>query len=74
MVDALKAALIILQHINRIEHPVHIAVLPGEVELTIELIQQALEKKPIAFYHPVSGRVRFDGEGLGASWKPLYEA
>ena len=74
MVDALKAALIILQHINRIEHPVHTTVLPGEVELTIELIQQALEKKPIAFYHPASGRVRFDGEGLGASWKPLHEA
>jgi len=29
--------------------------------------------KPTCWYHPVSGRVRFDGDSLGASWIPLYK-
>ena len=29
--------------------------------------------KPTCWYHPVSGRVRFDGDSLGPSWIPLYK-
>lgn len=30
--------------------------------------------KPLCWYHPASGRIRFDGEGLGSAWVPLYKA
>lgn len=74
--DALKMALAVLQHINRVEHPVHTAVLPGEIELAIEALHRAIEchGKPIAWYHPVSQRVRFLAvENLPPSWIPLYK-
>ena len=35
-------------------------------------IEQA--EKPTLWYHSVSGRVRFDGAGLGRNWVPLYTA
>ena len=38
-------------------------------------LSQALaqpDPQPIAWYHPVSGRVRWDGSNLPDSWLPLY--
>lgn len=29
--------------------------------------------KPVCWYHPFSGRIRFDGEALGPKWIPLYK-
>ena len=29
--------------------------------------------KPVAWYHPVSKRIRWDGDDLPSSWIPLYE-
>ena len=70
----MRLALKTLQHINSVEHPVHTTVLPGELEMAIELIQQAIEHhKPLCWYHPISGRIRFDGASLPPSWIPLYK-
>lgn len=41
--DALQLALAILQHIAKTEHPYHRATLPGELEMTIEILHQTLE-------------------------------
>jgi hypothetical protein len=43
ILDTLKIALKTLQHINSVEHPVHTTVLPGELELAIELLHQSIE-------------------------------
>lgn len=70
--DALELALKMLQYINQVEHPVHLATLPGEIEMVIERLHQALEQQPIAWYHRASKRIRWDGDNLGESWIPLY--
>lgn len=41
------------------------------IDRIIELQKQ--EDKPFVWYHPVSGRFRFDGDKLPASWIPLYK-
>jgi hypothetical protein len=38
-------------------------------------LRAAIEQAdPTLWYHSVSGRVRFDGAGLGRNWVPLYTA
>ena len=75
--DTLHLALKTLQHINSVAHPVHTTVLPGELELAIESLYRAIEHhQPLCYYHPTSGRVRFDmpsSLSLGPSWIPLYK-
>jgi hypothetical protein len=48
------------------------------IEQTWDAAQKAAwekqqEKKPVCWYHPVSGRVRLDGKNLPPSWIPLYK-
>ena len=77
ILDTLHLALKTLQHINSVEHPVHTTVLPGELELAIESLHRAIEThQPICYYHPISGRIRFNKTPsfpLGPSWIPLYK-
>lgn len=44
MIDALKVALAVLKHIASVEHPYHGASLPGELDMAIKLIEQALNR------------------------------
>lgn len=38
------------------------------------IIELEKQRQPVCWYHPVSGRVRWDNPGLGPSWIPLYKA
>ena len=44
MIQALQLALSVLKHIQKVEHPYHRASLPGELDMAIELIEQALNR------------------------------
>jgi hypothetical protein len=35
--------------------------------------EELIKRSPFVWYHPVSGRFRFDGEKLPPSWIPLYK-
>ena len=71
--DAMRLALQTLQHINSVEHPVHTTVLPGEIELAIEALHRAIERHtPVAWFHPVSMRVRFE-DPKSLLWMPLFK-
>jgi hypothetical protein len=39
---------------------------------TLTDIHQEIENRPICWYHKGSGRIRFDGAGLGKAWIALY--
>lgn len=73
--QALEVALKLMQHMAKSEHPYHRATLPGELEMAIEIVHQALEEPQftlIGYFHPLSQRVRLGKQVLHSSWKPIY--
>lgn len=74
MIQALQLALQVMRHMASCEHPYHAKTLPGELDAAIKAVEDALaaQPEPIAWYHPMSGRVRWDGKNLPPSWLPLF--
>lgn len=46
--------------------------LSNQVFAALEEALSQPDPEPIAWYHPMSGRVRWDGKNLPPSWLPLY--
>jgi hypothetical protein len=74
MMQALQLALQVMRHMASCEHPYHAKTLPGELAAAIAAVEAALvsQPEPILWYHPMSGRIRWDGKDLAPSWLPLY--
>jgi hypothetical protein len=89
-IEAMKQALEVLEMLARYENPETriqvrkpkdggpiVTIYPHKVASdAATALRAAIEQAadPTVWYHSVSGRVRFDGAGLGRNWVPLYTA
>ena len=69
-IEAMRQALEVLEQINQLSIGENAIALPGEIDAAMDNLRAAIEQKPVLWYHPVSGRVRFEA---APNWMPLYK-
>ena len=68
--EAMKLALGALEQINELSKGENAIALPGEIDDAMDALRAALDAPPVLWYHPLSGRVRFEET---SKWIPLYK-
>lgn len=68
--EAMTLALDALEQINELSKGPNAIALPGEIDDAMDALRAALDEPPVLWYHPLSGRVRFEKT---SKWIPLYK-